>query len=391
LSPIRVVFEKELTDALRDRRSLLSALLFGPMFGPIVFATLLTTSLRVEQERAEQPLSIPVIGRDRAPNLIAFLESNGAVITAPPADPLRRVQSEEIDLVLVIPAQYPKHFQEGEPAEVQLIIDRSRRGAQSTIDRVTGLLSAYGQIVGRLRLQIRGVDPSTVDPIVIAERDLSTPQSRGALLFSMLPYLVMMAVFIGSMYLAIDSTAGERERRSLEPLLINPVPRSNLMTGKLLATTLLGVVSLTLTVVTFAIAISFVPAGELGLRLELDPSTASVLFLVALPVTPIASSCQIIIAAFTKSFREAQTYVSLLLVMPMIPSFWLMLFPVKAKLWMMAIPLLAQNVLIEKLVRGEGVDLSHLALATFTTSLFGLVLWGVSASLYRREGLLFTE
>ena len=96
-------------------------------------------------------------------------------------------------------------------------------------------------------------------------------------------------------------------------------------------------------------------------------------------------------AAFTKSFREAQTYVSLLLLVPMIPSFWLMVFPVKAKLWMMAVPLLAQNVLIEKLVRGEGVDPSFFLLSTVTTLIFGIVLWGVSAGLYRREGLLFTE
>jgi sodium transport system permease protein len=207
----------------------------------------------------------------------------------------------------------------------------------------------------------------------------------------MLPYLVMMAIFIGSMYLAIDSTAGERERRSLEPLLINPVPRWKLMTGKLLATTLLGTVSLSLTVVTFAIAISFIPAGDLGLELELDPVTALLLFLVALPVTLIASSLQTIVAAFTKSFREAQTWVSLLLLVPMIPSFWLMVFPVKAKLWMMALPLLAQNVLIDRLVRGEGVNLSYFALSTVTTLLCGLALWGICAGLYRREGLLFTE
>ncbi len=390
-SPVRVVFAKELTDGLRDRRSLFSALLFGPLFGPIVFSVVLTTTLRLEQERAEQTLAIPVQGAERAPNLIRFLESNGARVEPAPLDPIATMKAEVVDLVLVIPPEFPDQFRGGEPADVELIVDRSRRASQTSIQRTTSLLAAYGHQIGRLRLEIRGIDPSTVDALVVSEHDLSTPQSRGALLFAMLPYLVMMSIFIGSMYLAIDCTAGERERRSLEPLLINPVPRSLMMTGKLLATTLLGVVSLTLTVTTFAVAISFIPAGELGLELRLDPSTSVLLFLVALPVTLVASSLQTIVAAFTKSFREAQTYVSLLLLVPMIPSFWLMIFPVKAKLWMMLVPLLAQNVLIDHLVRGEGVELASFALSTVSTVVSGLLLWGVSAGLYRREGLLFTE
>jgi sodium transport system permease protein len=388
---IRVVFAKELTDGIRDKRSLLSALLFGPLFGPIIFAALLTLTLRQEQERAEQRLTIPVAGAEHAPNLIAHLESSGADIAPAPADPEHAVRTEALDLVLVIPPDFPERFVAGEPAEVELIVDRSRRSSSSSIQRVSRLISSYSSRIGRLRLQLRGVDPRNADAISIAERDLSTPQSRGAILFAMLPYLVMMAIFIGSMYLAVDSTAGERERRSLEPLLINPVPRWRLMTGKLLATTVLGTVSLSLTVVTFAVAISFVPAGELGLEVSLDAGTALLLFLVTLPVTLIASSLQTIVAAFTKSFREAQTWVSLLLLVPMIPSLWLMVSPVKAKLWMMAVPLLAQNVLIERLVRGEAIVPSHFAVSVVSTLLFGILLWGISASLYRREGLLFTE
>lgn len=388
---IRTVLKKELTDGFRDRRSLFSALFFGPLFGPVIFSVVLATTLEVERERAEKPIDLSIVGAENAPNLVAFLEMHGVRTKAPVADPVEAVRSEEEDLVLVIPPEYGGQLKRGEPAEVTLVRDRSRRAASTVTSRLRGLLAGYGQQIGRLRLQVRGVDPSIVNAVVVAEKDLSTPQSRGALILAMLPYLMMMAVFIGSMYLAIDSTAGERERRSLEPLLLNPVPRWKLMTGKLLATTLLGVVSLSLTVAAFAISVRFVPAGTAGLKLNLDLVTSLLIFLVILPITLIASSLQTIIAAFTKSFREAQTYVSLLLLVPMVPSFALMLVPVKTELWMTAVPMLAQNLLIEKLVRGEGVIWLHFGLAGLCTTLIGILLATVSAGLYRREALLFTD
>lgn len=388
---IRTVFKKELTDGFRDRRSLFSALFFGPLFGPVVFAAVLTTTLKVEEERAEKPIEIPINGAEHAPNLVGFLEMHGVRCEAPIPDPVAAVESEAEDLVLVIPAEYGAQLQRGEPAEVTLVLDRSRRAASAATSRLRHILQSYGRQIGRLRLQVRGVDPSVVDAVVVAEKDLSTPQSRGALILAMLPYLMMMAVFIGSMYLAIDSTAGERERRSLEPLLVNPVPRWKLMTGKLLATTVLGVVSLTLTVTAFAFSVRFVPAGMAGLKLNLDPGTSILIFLVMLPITLIAASLQMIIAAFTKSFREAQTYVSLLLLVPMVPSFALMLVPVKTKLWMTAVPMLSQNLLIEKLVRGEGLIWRHFGVAEGSTILVGILLATISAGLYRREALLFTE
>lgn len=388
-SPIQVVARKELRDAFRDKRSLFSALVFGPLFGPIVFSSLITATLRIEEDRADDPIEVSIVGAGWAPNLVAFLESHDVAQRPPVGDPDGAVASGAEDLVLVIPAGFGSALARAEPAEVTLVVDRSRRASEAKTARLEAILSAYGHQIGLLRLQVRGVDPTIVRAVSVVERDLSTPKSRGALILAMLPYLMMMGVFVGSMYLAIDSTAGERERRSLEPLLINPVPRWMIIAGKLAATTVLGVISLSLTIATFAVSVRFIPADVLDLELNLTLGTSVLLFLLVLPITLIGASVQMVIGAFTKSFREAQTYTSLLLLVPMVPAVALMLIPVRMEAWMAPIPILSQNLLIERIVRGEPVDPIAFGVASVSSFAFGLLLAAVAARLYDRPNLVF--
>src|SRR3569623_3751059 len=129
-----------------------------------------------------------------------------------------KIRGQDSDFVLRIPAIFGEAWSHGEPAQVELLYDASQRETGSSVERLRNVLENYGRQTGALRLLARGLSPSVANPLVVADRDQSTPQSRSALLFGMLPYFLILSSFMGGMYLAIDTTAGERERQSLDPL-----------------------------------------------------------------------------------------------------------------------------------------------------------------------------
>ncbi|HSS07586.1 MAG TPA: ABC transporter permease [Rhodanobacteraceae bacterium] len=268
--PIRsvlVVFLKEVRENLRDRRTVLNTLLTGPLLAPVIFALIINGVVARELDKAECPLPVPVIGAEHAPNLVAALKQQSIEIKPAPADPERAVREMDADLVLRIPADFADSWRKGEPAQVELIYDASQRDAQGSVNRLRGALESYSQRNGALRLLARGLAPAMARPVVVADRDQSTAQTRSGTLFAMLPYFFILGAFIGSMALAIDTTAGERERQSLEPLLVNPVSRSTILSGKLAATSAFALTSVLLGIVAFSLVGRVLPTEKLGMSL----------------------------------------------------------------------------------------------------------------------------
>ncbi|MEO5559914.1 MAG: ABC transporter permease, partial [Dokdonella sp.] len=350
-----IVFWKEIRENLRDRRTVINTLLTGPLFAPLVFVLIINTAVTREIEKAEKPLPVPVIGAANAPNLIAELKQRGVEIKDAPADPERAVRDSDVDLVLRIPADYADAWNKGEPAQVELIYDQSQRDAQGSVGRLQGMLEGYARRSGAMRLIARGISPSVTTPVVVAGRDQSTAQARSGTMFGMLPYFFILGVFVGGMALAIDTTAGERERQSLEPLLVNPVSRGKILIGKLGATSAFATTTLLLSIFAFSVAGQFLPTEKLGMRLEIGPHFALLTLFVMLPLVFVLATLQTLAAAFAKSYREAQTYLSLLMFVPVIPTLLLSVFPIKAQTWMYTVPLMGQQVAIMRLLRGDAV------------------------------------
>jgi sodium transport system permease protein len=386
---LAVVFRKEVVENLRDRKAVFNSLLLGPILFPLLFVGLAFFSASKQMERAEQVLEVPVVGAEHAPNLVRFLEQQGMVVQDPPADPEESVRRQDVPVVIRIPEGFGQQWSAGEPAEVQVIADPSRRESEIPLRRVRSLLEGYGQQIGVLRLQLRGVSPNLAAPIVVKDVDLSTPQSRGLLFMIFLPYLLMITAFTGGMHLAIDTTAGEKDRKSLEPLLINPVPRWQIMTGKMLATTVFALASLSLTLISFRIVLPHMPTGSLGIDLSLTAQAVMGILLVIAPVALLAGALLTMLASYAKSFREAQSYMGLVILIPMIPSILFMANPVKPEGWMMSIPMFSQNLLIGEFVRGEAVPAAWLALSMGGTLAIGLLLAVFAASLFNRPGVVF--
>lgn len=381
------VFWKEIRENLRDRRTVLNTLLTGPLFAPLVFALVINAAVTRQLDKAEKPLEVPVVGAEHAPNLIDALKQQNVVVKDAPADPERAVREQEADLVLRIPGDYGDAWRKGEPAQVELIYDASQRDAQGSVTRLQRALEGYGQRTGALRLLARGIAPDLIRPLVVASRDQSTAQNRSGTLFGMLPYFFILGGFIGGMALAIDTTAGERERQSLEPLFANPVARGSLLAGKLGATSAFAFVTVVLSIVAFSIVGHFLPTEKLGMSLELGLRFGALTLFVMLPLVFLLATLQTLAAAFAKSFREAQTYLSLLMFVPVIPTMLLSVFPVKVQTWMYAVPVMGQQVAITRFLRGDLVTPSQLGLCFAATAAAAFVVYLITARIYESERL----
>jgi len=382
-----IVFMKEVRENLRDRRTVLNTLLTGPLLAPVIFVLIINGVIARELDKAEKPLPVPVVGASQAPNLIAFLKQHNVVIKDAPADAERAVREMDADLVLRIPDTYAESWNKGESAQVELIYDASQRDAQGSVARLRAVLDGYAQGNGAMRLLARGISPAVVRPLVVAERDQSTAQTRSGTLFAMLPYFFILGAFVGGMALAIDTTAGERERQSLEPLLVNPVPRGQILAGKLAATSAFALTSVLLGIIAFSVVGRFLPTEKLGMALSIGPHFALTTMLVMLPLVALIATLQTLAAAFAKSFREAQTYLSLLMFVPAVPTMLLSLFPIKTQTWMYAVPLMGQQVTITRLMRGDVVTMQQLGLCFACTAAAALVIYFVTATIYRGERL----
>ena len=391
MKPWWVVVRKEVLESLRDRRTLLSALVMAPLFGPLMFSFSMQTMLKRGVDEQDKPLQVAVMGKEHAPNLVQWLESQGLEdVPAPKDEPSipAAVRDGKPRLVLVIGPDYGERFRAAKTAGVKVYVDSSDQDSQRDFRRLDRLLQNYSSQTSALRLAARGVAPSIAQPVVLDEIDVSTPASRAQSLLAILSYFLLFSTLIGGMYVAIDATAVERERGSLEPLVSLPVSREALVAGKFVATMVFSSVSLVLTLASFAISLRFVPLESIGMSANLGPKVLTGVFLSLLPFVPLAAALLTLVASFARSFREAQSWMTGALLVPTLPIMVAAMTGMKPTALLMAVPSLSQHFLIARLLRDEAIPLTDGLLSAGGSLLLAGVLLVLVVRLWRREKLL---
>jgi sodium transport system permease protein len=379
------VWKKELLELVRDRRTLMLTLLFAPLLGPLLFLGMATLGESKQKEQLEKPMSIAVAGAERAPNLVAWLAGQG-IARKDVADPDAAIRAQDEDVYLRIGNDFGKDWRAGKPALVEIVHDSTRHDADIPVRRLESLLGAYNQQVGALRLLARGINPGVAAPMTVSHRDLSTPEARGATLAAMLlPYLLILGAFMGSLQLVLDTTAGERERHSLEPLLSTPASRGAIVSGKIAAACSTGVVALVITLIVFRLGAAVAPGA--AKQLAVGFGEMLLMLVVLLPMVFLGGSLLTFLAAAAKSVKEAQSYTTVLVLLPMIPTVILMVSPVKNQLWMFAVPFLAQNQMLLKVIRSEAITPAQWVV--YLVAGFGLaaLIWYAAVHRYGQERL----
>ena len=389
---ILTVFRKEFVENLRDRRILLSALVFGPVLGPLMLAAILQLSVSRGEATFEEQMTLPVIGAEHAPNLVAVLESQNIKVEPRTLDESQireAIADREITVALRIPADFAEHWSRSEPAAVEIFADSSDQfGGDASAGRVSQAIRAYGRQVSQTRLLLRGVDPVSTMPVVIHDIDVSTPASRASFALGMLSYLAIFAMLFGGMYLAIDATAGERERGSLEALLTAPMPRPHLIYGKIAATMAYMLISMALTLTACAVAVNYVRLEEFGMSLSMGPLTTLKLFAVSAPLAVLGAGLLTVVASFTRSFREAQSYLTFAISLPTLPLVFIGVLRVEPSPLIMSTPSLSQHFLMMKVLRGEALAMPDVLYSAGASLLIGGLLCWLAGRLYEREAIL---
>jgi sodium transport system permease protein len=385
------VFAKEVLDNFRDRRTLVSALIMGPILGPVLFAFVINLSIERSLSDADKKMELPVIGSAHAPNLVRFLQSRNLDVVDGPENrtaAVEGVKAGTVDVVLFIPEDFGAQLASGNPARVELITDQANTQAERDARRARNAVHAYSQELAAIRLVARGVSPVVVQAISVDDIDVSTPSGRSAILLGMMSYFFIFALLMGGMYLAIDSTAGERERGSLEPLLSLPVTRDQLMLGKIAATCVFMSLSLMLSLLSFFVALKFMPFEQLGMTPNFGPAVVVAAFFILAPFILVGASVMTLVASFTKSYKEAQTWLSIVLIAPTLPILIVSILTLRPSLEFMFVPSLSQHLLLVDMVKNEPVNMLHVAISVGSTLTIGAILTWICARLYRREGLL---
>ena len=380
------VMRKELRDLSRDRRTLALALFLGPLLYPTLMLGMGYLTENRIRTQVDKTLEIPMVGAEHAPNLVKFLATNGITAAPAPANLDTAIRSQEIDAALRISPDYAEDWRNGRPALVEIIRDSTRRDADIPTQRLQAALNAYSQQVGALRLLARGIDATVARPVNIGLQDMATPEAKqGMLLSVLLPYLLILTSFIGGAYLILDATAGERERQSLEPLLATPAPRSAVVSGKIAAACMIGLATLLLTLLAFKFSAQF--AGTLGRQLNVSFLAIGKMLLILVPMLFIGTSLLTYLAASAKSMKEAQSHMTWLMLLPMIPTFALMANPLKSQPWQFAVPFLAQNQLLLKVIRNEYISAQTWGI--YVAAAFGVaaLLWYAAVRRYHQEKL----
>jgi sodium transport system permease protein len=371
------VFRKEFLENLRDRRTLFSALLFGPLFGPILFGAMVSRMLNQSVLESDEPLRVTVSGGEHAPNLVRFLTSQGvklAFTAWSETDAREAVKRGTTAVVLIVPGDFAP--------------DSSDSQTRKSADRLRALVGAYGSGIAQLRSQIRGVSPLLAVPIAVNDIDVTTPTGRAVVVLGFMTYFVLFSVLMGGLYLAIDSTAGERERGSLEALLSLPVARTALVGGKLLATCAYMCLSLAINLAAFVVVFQFLPLERLGMSANVGALTALEFFAICLPFVPLGAALMILVASFTRSYREAQTYLTSVLLVPTLPIAFASIYSLKTHSALMLVPSLSQHLLMTSVLKDEPIAPLDLAVSAVSALGLAAALIAATARHWRRETML---
>lgn len=356
------VYLKELLDALRDRRTLLVVLLSSVALGPLILVAI--SQLVGTMERRAEARVIVVQGMEHAPGLRNFLERQTYTVQAAPAEFEKQLKDSKLgDPVLVIPATFQADLARGEAPVVDLMSSSGNQRAEAGNNRVLRLLRGYNQEQATLQLAVRGISPTALETIVVEERDLADPGVRAAQLAVMVPYFVMMAVLYGALNAALDTTAGERERGSLEPLLMNPASRWSLVLGKWGAVVSVGMLIAVLSCMSFLPAQWLLRSETLAAVFQFGLREALWFIGLLLPLAAGLSALLMAIAIRCKTFKEAQANATVVILAVSLMPLMTLFNQEGAAPWHLWVPALAQSTLMAQVLKGETLHMADLALS----------------------------
>ena len=370
------LLRKELLDAVRDKRSVMAGLYYA-FFTPVLLAVVLTAV--INKATNPEDIEITITNGIEASNLVNYLSDRG-ISQGDDPDKLKNIE-------LVISTDFSEQLNRAEPAEVTLIADQSEDSLRTAIARIKRALGSYSSEMVSLRLISRGINPNIINPVKVHIQDQATAVSKGGQIMGVMTMLMILSVFVAGMNLAIDTSAGERERNSLALLPSHPVSVLQLVMSKTVAVSIFGMLGLILTIIVSKFVYPFVPWQELGFSVDISGRFVLGALLAGFSVAIFAASMQLFVSFMAKSFKEAQTYISFVMFVPIAMSYAATLdFAVEELRWA---PVSGQLQALIDLAKGKEIPLLQLAVSCLSTLIISLALIFGMERLLKSEKIVF--
>jgi sodium transport system permease protein len=389
MSRFWAVLRKEMTEALRDRRALGMLLLFVTMYPALLWFSV-NMALKHSASEDRERIEIVVVGGTQVPTLLDQFEQRNVSVTRrddmSESDITELLRTRKHAAVIRVSEKFTGNYNAMRPAPIELWYD-SASDQRNKLRRIETLLRGYNAGIAQARLMAHGVSPATLAPIQLQEFDIASNESRSASMVGVLLGMFFATAFFFSLNTAMDTTAGERERRSLELLLAQPVHPLELMCGKWLAAASLSIAGLTIELLLAHFILKWMPLEEIGMSWSLSLPLLFAVCAVSIPLCLFAAAIEIALAMNARSFKEAQTVMSFAILIPMLPAIILPMMDLKTASWMYAVPVLSNQTLLNELAKGQNIGFIPFLLTAGTSLLastlaIGFATWRLKSERY---------
>ncbi len=387
---VLTVARKEFLDALRDRRAWMVALVVALLSGPMVLLLISNFVASIEEKAARR--EILFVAPERAPTLVNYLQRQGARIKEAPADYVSQLRSGTLQNAVFAPdADFEERLARAQTVTLDVYYDASHDKAQALVHGALRLVTSVNRELGVQRLLTRGVSPQLMSAVTLEEKDLAPSRTQGAQLLFIVPWTALLVAVYGAFAVAIDVTAGERERGSLEPLLVNPIHTWQLALGKWIVVTLNACAIVTLTLLGFVVAMRFIASETLAALMQLQWREVLIFALLLMPFAALMAAVNMLAATFGRTYKEAQTYVSYIAMAVQFSAVIPVFLTTRDAAWLAAVPSIGQLTVMLKTVRGETLGSYELLLPALVCSVGTVACLAIQARLLRNESIIYSR
>lgn len=385
------VFRKEWTDAWRDKRAMrlawMPVIYFIGMFLLIFF--LIVSMQKNDKVAGIANIWVPVYNAEAHPQLKQWMIEQGTNIMSVDKETVTNLAASEHDYVLIFPDDVDEALSQAKPAQVMLVFDASKQNVHQKLNQVRNMVYSFNARESAVNLLARGVSPGTATPVQLTEHNIASDQQMSIYILASVPMILVLAIFIAAIGFSADMTAGERERRSLEALLITPVRSGVLIAGKWLTSALITLMVISVIIILLGMAFRVLPFSHLGVRV--DTSIYDWLFILSafIPLIALATALQILISLFARSFKDAQTYTSLMIFLPTVATFYLMFKPSAFADWFYWAPVIGQHVIVRDTLLGTGVPWTALVKVWVVNILLAVIFLKMAAKKIRSRSVIY--
>lgn len=385
------VFRKEWTDSWRDKRAMKLAWMPAIYFvGMFLLSFFFILNLQKNDKIAGiATFPVPVYNAEAYPALKQWLLEQGANITSVEKDVINDLATSEYDYVLIVPDDVHDSINQVKSAQLMLVYDASKQDVHQKLNQVRNMVYSFNARESAIHLLARGISAGVATPVQLTEHNIASEQQMSIYILGSIPMMLVLGVFIAGIGFSADMTAGERERRSLEALLITPVRSGALIYGKWLTSFLITFMVIGVIIILLAIALRVLPFSDLGVRVDSSVSGWLMILFAFIPLMALANAMQILISLFARSFKDAQTYTSLMIFLPMAATFYLLFKPSAFAEWFYWVPVIGQHVIVRDTLLGTAVPWSALLQVWLVDMVLAFVCLAIAAAKIRSRAVIY--